>query len=72
MPSDRARFDAALSAATEPGARWDCVEHWRGVAIVQSDPAEFARIARRSAERKTGHPTPSDEPLEVTRAKAGI
>ena len=72
MDPDRARFDAALSAATEPSTWWECVEHWRGVAILQSDRAEFARVARRSAERKTGQPTYADEPLEITRAKAGI
>lgn len=49
----------------------DMLEHWRGIAALQADPQRFARNIRRAAEIITGEAVPDDEPLEVTRAKAG-
>ncbi|HWN27730.1 MAG TPA: DUF6247 family protein [Actinomycetospora sp.] len=39
------------------------LERWRRLAVVQSDPAGFARLARRAAEKLTGAAPPEDEPL---------
>jgi Family of unknown function (DUF6247) len=79
LPEDRSQFDAdyaqALAAARESldlADLFKTLEHWRRVALVQSDPATFRRIARRAAELLTGEPSPEDEPLAVTRAKAGM
>ena len=75
LPEDRPRFDDALAqahAAADSGRLWNCVEHWRGIAVLQADRQEFRRLARQVAERVTGRPSPDDEPLEVTRAKAHI
>lgn len=74
LPEDRGRFDEALRAVAndDENARWDCLERWRGIAMIQSDRESFTRLARHLAERKSGRPSPSDEPLEVTRAKAGV
>jgi hypothetical protein len=47
------------------------LEHWRRVAALQADPEVFRRVARRAAELLTGEPSPVDEPLELTRQKAG-
>src|ERR1700761_5464236 len=62
---ERARVDLDLTEVL------DMLEHWRGVAVLQADPQRFARNVRRAAERITGRPIPDDEPLEVTRGKAG-
>jgi len=77
LAEDRERFDEEYSAAlTEARTALDLaglfrtLEHWRGVATMQADPERFARTARRAAEVLTGRPSPADEPLEVTRAKA--
>lgn len=74
LPEDRGRFDEALRAVAneDENARWHCLERWRGIAMIQSDRESFVRLARHLAERKSGRPSPSDEPLEVTRAKAGL
>jgi uncharacterized protein DUF6247 len=72
---DRERFDAALALAQASGDEdqlWTCVERWRGIAVLQADRQRFQRLARQIAERTTGEPSPDDEPLEVTRAKAHI
>ncbi|MCD2186632.1 DUF6247 family protein [Actinomycetospora soli] len=74
-PEDRSRFDDAARAARESGdggAVARTLEQWRRVAVVQRDPEQFVRIARRVAEQRTGQPSPPDEPLDVTRAKAGM
>lgn len=62
---ERARVDLDLTEVLE------MLEHWRGIAALQADPQRFARNVRRAAELITGEPVPDDEPLEVTRAKAG-
>ncbi|MDL5160591.1 DUF6247 family protein [Actinomycetospora termitidis] len=75
LPADRERFDAALSDARAGGGEdriWNCVERWRGIAVLQADRRRFRRLARQIAERTTGVASPDDEPLEVTRAKAHI
>ncbi|MCY7343768.1 MAG: hypothetical protein LH603_18550 [Pseudonocardia sp.] len=48
------------------------VEHWRRNAVLQSDPAAYRHAVRHAAELLTGQPIPEDEPLDVTRAKAGM
>jgi uncharacterized protein DUF6247 len=79
LPEDRPGFDAdyerALSAARaslDLSDLFKTLEHWRVRAALQSDPANFRRVARRAAELLTGEPSPEDEPLAVTRAKAGM
>lgn len=51
---------------------FEVLKQWRRVAVLQSDRESFRRVARRTAELVTGKPVPADEPLEVTRAKAGL
>ncbi|WP_018334080.1 DUF6247 family protein [Actinomycetospora chiangmaiensis] len=63
---DRARDELDLAAVHET------IEEWRRIAVLQTDPAGFRRTVRYAAERATGRPSPEDEPLAVTRAKAGI
>jgi hypothetical protein len=75
FPQDRERFDAALASAQaslDEDQIWTCVERWRGIAVLQADRVRFRRLARQIAERTTGVPSPEDEPLEATRAKAHI
>ena len=75
LPEDRTRFDLALAgarASRDEDQVWICVERWRGIAVLQADRQKFRRLARQIAERTTGTPSPEDEPLEVTRAKAHI
>lgn len=79
LPADRPAFDAdyerALAAARESLDLTDLfttLEQWRRTALMQSDPDDFRRVARRAAELITGQPSPEDESLAVTRAKAGM
>ncbi|SFP51116.1 hypothetical protein SAMN05421810_102803 [Amycolatopsis arida] len=79
LPEDRDAFDDAYSAALDEArasldltALLDLVESWRRIAVLQADRENFARVARRTAELRTGEPVPADEPLSVTRAKAGL
>ena len=79
LPEDRPDFDAdyerALTAARDSLDLTDLfktLEQWRRRALLQSDPTDFQRVARRAAELLTGEPSPEDEPLAVTRAKAGM
>lgn len=77
LPEERSAFDSAYTAALA-GAResldltdlFRALERWRGRALLQRDPEHFHRVARRAAEKLTGRPSPEDEPLAVTRAKA--
>ncbi|GLZ45859.1 hypothetical protein Acsp06_20440 [Actinomycetospora sp. NBRC 106375] len=78
-PDDRAEFDAALAAALdEVKASLDLTElfrmldQWRRIAVLQSDPERFRRVARRAAEVNIGRPGPEDEPLAEARGDAGI
>jgi hypothetical protein len=50
----------------------EVVEHWRGIAILQTDPAAYRRTVRHAAQIATGEPSPQDEPLAVTSTKAGL
>lgn len=47
------------------------LEHWRRVAALQADPEVFRRIVRRAAQLLAGQAGSEDEPLAVTRQKAG-
>lgn len=76
---DRSAFDAdyeqALAEARQSldlAELFKTLEQWRRIAVLQSDPENFRRVARRTAELLTGQPVPDDEPLSVTRAKAGL
>jgi uncharacterized protein DUF6247 len=79
LPEDQARFDTAYQRALVT-AREDmdltelfrCLEHWRRVALLQREPARFASIVRRAAERLSGEAVPADEPLTVTRRHVGL
>jgi hypothetical protein len=79
MPQDQAEFDIAYAKALAT-AREELdltellrsLEHWRRRAVLQRDPAEFAALARRAAEKLTGQPVPDDEPLTETRRRVGI
>lgn len=72
LVEDRPRFDAAVGRAEDESARRVTLEEWRCIAIVQHDRNTFVRTARRLAEQNSGEPSPPDEPLAVTRAKAGL
>lgn len=76
---DRAAFETAYGAALDTAREalnlapvFEVLEQWRRVALLQADPDRFARVARRAAELRTGAPVPADEPLDVTRVKAGM
>lgn len=79
LPDDRVQFDEAYERALADARvsldlteLFRTLERWRRTALVQSDPREFRRVVRRAAELLTGEPIPADEPLAVTRAKAGM
>jgi Family of unknown function (DUF6247) len=79
LAEDRAEFDSAygeaLGAARESMDLTDLfrrLEHWRRVALLQRDRAGYRSLVRRAAERLTGQPVSEDEPLAVTRARAGL
>ncbi len=79
LPADRTTFDAAYEGALAESREsldlaglFKMLEHWRRVAVLQSDPEGYRRVVRRAAEALTGEEIPADEPLEVTRAKAGM
>jgi Family of unknown function (DUF6247) len=76
---DRAEFDQALAAALDEVKEsrdltelFRMLDQWRRIAVLQSDPERFRRVARRAAEANIGMPSPDDEPLDVTRTKAGL
>ena len=67
-------YAAALAAARDSldlTGLFQMLEHWRRVAALQAGPQVFRRVARRAAQLLTGQPSPEDEPLAVTREKAG-
>ncbi len=79
LPDDRAAFDAAyeraLAVARESPDLADLfreIEQWRRVALLQRDRDGYRALVRRAAELLTGQPVPEDEPLAVTRARAGM
>jgi hypothetical protein len=78
-PEDQADFDHALAEALDAVKRsrdltglFQMLDQWRRIAILQSDPERFRRVARRAAEANIGQPIPEDEPLSVTRARARL
>lgn len=79
LPEDRDEFDAAYQAGLAEArvsldlmGLFKTLEHWRRIALLQSDPAEYRRVVRRAAELLTDEIIPEDEPLAVTRTKAGM
>lgn len=79
LPEDRPAFDDAYATALAEARTsldlttlFTTLERWRATAVLQSDPARFRDVARRAAEKLTGQPSPEDEPMSVTRAKAGL
>lgn len=79
LPEDRAKFDAAYEralagtrASLDLAELFRTLEHWRRTALIQGDPEDFQRVVRRAAALLTGEESPADEPLAVTRAKAGM
>ena len=63
---DEARTSLELTAVFE------VIERWRRLAILQTDPEAYRRTIRRAAELATGQPSPDDEPVEISAAKAGL
>ncbi|MGH3794934.1 MAG: DUF6247 family protein [Pseudonocardiaceae bacterium] len=79
LPEDRVAFDGAYEVAlVEARTSLDLtelfktLEHWRRLALLQSRPGEYRRVVHRAAELLTGTSVPPDEPLAVTRARAGL
>jgi hypothetical protein len=79
LPDDRGAFDAAYTAALDAAREcldltelFETLEQWRRIAVLHSDRENFRAVAQRAAELTTGEPVPDDEPLEITRAKAGL
>ncbi len=79
LPEDRGAFDTAYTEARDEAretleltALCETLERWRRIAVLQANRDNFRRVARRVAELRTGEPVPEDEPLPVTRAKAGL
>lgn len=79
LPHDAERFlgeyrqalDEARTSMELEGVL-DVVERWRQIAILQTDPQAYRRTVRRAAEIATGEPSPDDEALSITSAKAGF
>lgn len=79
LDQDQTRFDQAYADALATAgesfdltALFEMLERWRHVGLLQQDPTRFHAVARRAAELLTGQPCAPDEPLTVTRAKAGM
>lgn len=79
LPEDRGAFDQAYAAALDAAREnleltelFEVLEGWRRIAALQRDPERFRTIVRRVAELRGGEPVPADEPLVVTRGKAGL
>lgn len=79
LPTDRGQFLTEYDRLMDDARHLrdlrpvhEMLEHWRGIAVLQADPERFRRAVRRAAELLTGEPVPADEPLERTRAKAGM
>ncbi|WP_029892578.1 DUF6247 family protein [Nocardia brasiliensis] len=79
LATDRAEFDSAYEQALVAARKsldltelFRTLEHWRRTALLQSDRESYRNVVRKAAELITGAAIPEDEPLEVTRAKAGM
>jgi len=78
-PEDARRFLAEYQNAIDEARTsldlttvHEVTERWRRVAILQTDAEGYRRTVRRGAELATGHPSPEDEPFDVTKRKAGL
>jgi hypothetical protein len=79
LAEDHAEFDQALAAATDRfrasldfSELFALLEQWRKIAVLQSDPDRFARVARRAAELNLGSPPAPNTTLAELRAQAGM
>ena len=79
LVTDRAGFDAAYALALvesretlELAGLFRTLERWRRLAVLQSDLEAYRQMVRRAAQTLTGQQSPVDEPLEITRSKAGM
>lgn len=79
LAADRAGFDSAYEAALaesresmELAGLFQTLERWRRLAVLQNDPESYRHMTRRVAQNVTGQESPADEPLEITRSKAGM
>ena len=79
LVADRAGFDAAYAAALvesretlELAGLFRTLERWRRLAVLQGDLEAYRQMVRRAAQTLTGQQSPVDEPLEITRSKAGM
>lgn len=79
LETDRAHFRAAFTEALDRAKHeldltpvFDTLEDWRRLAVAQSDPHGWRHSVRKAAELATGSVPPEDEPLEVTRRRAGF
>ncbi len=79
LPEDRELFDNAYAQALVEARQsldltelFKVLEQWRRTAVLQSDRSAFRHAVRRAAELLTGEAVPEDEPLSVTRVKAGM
>jgi hypothetical protein len=76
---DRAQFDreyeralAQARQSLELAELFKMLEQWRRIAVLQSDREQFRRVAGKVAATLTGREAPAGEPLEITRARAGL
>jgi hypothetical protein len=79
LATDRAGFDSAYEAALvesrktlELAGLFRTLERWRRLAVLQSDTESYGQMVRRAVQTLTGQKRPIDEPLEITRSKAGM
>ncbi len=79
LATDRAGFDAAYEAALVESREtldltglFKTLERWRRLAVLQSDTNAYRHTVRRVAHTLTGQESPVDEPVEITRSKAGM
>lgn len=79
LTEDQTEFDEALAAATDRfrasldfSELFAVLDQWRKIAVLQSDPDRFARIARRAAELNTGRPPAPYADVAELRGQAGI
>ena len=79
LPEDRAEFDSAYERALavtreslDLSELFRVLEFWRRLALLQRDRDGYRALVRRAAELLTGEPVAEDEPLAITRARAGM
>lgn len=76
---DRGRFQSAYERALDAAKKdldltdvLSVLEEFRRLAILQTDRPGWRRTVRAAARAATGQESPDDEPLEITRTKAGM